>query len=358
MIRHLKQLEKQNLSSTSTTDPILLCAADNNYVRPLAVMLQSAAEHLRIGSKLRVILFDGGIDETSWHGLKESLFDLPIDVSVIRPDQSQIDDLMTSHHITHTAYLRLLAAKLLPDSVDKVIYLDSDVLVQDDLNKLWDLEIGNNFCLAVPDIACPFVDSRMADSNYKKSSPYLAAISPIQNWRELGLDPSQHYFNSGVMVLNLKRWRKENVEQKLLACLRDNSRYVWCWDQYALNVVFAGQWARLPMRWNLGAHAFEFPDETHSPVDRAEFNAMHNNPAIIHYTTEWKPWDYRPMHPMWPAFFDYLDKTAWKGWRPQKPVFNLKNWWNSFAVEVCKRCIIGYRKLASVWYKRRLPNSP
>ena len=264
---------------------------------------------------------------------------------------------MTSHHITSTAYLRLLAANLLPDSIDKVIYLDSDVLVKDDLNKLWEIEIGNNYCLAVPDIACPFVDSRMADSNYRKSSPYLAAIAPIQNWRALELDPSQPYFNSGVMVLNLARWREEKIEHKLLECLRNNKRYVWCWDQYALNVVFAGQWGRLPLRWNLGAHAFEFPDKSHNPCDENEFQEMHDNPAIIHYTTEWKPWDYRPMHPLWPDFFDYLDKTAWNGWRPEKPDFKFVDWWNSTAAEVIKRYIIGYRKVASLWYRKRAPLS-
>ena len=85
MIRHLPQLESKNLSSYLTTEPILLCAADDNYVKPLAVTLLSAAEHLRSGSKLQVILLDGGISESSWIGLKESLIDLPIDVDVIRP---------------------------------------------------------------------------------------------------------------------------------------------------------------------------------------------------------------------------------------------------------------------------------
>ena len=287
MIRVLEPNSKQ-LTSTRTDEPVLLCAADENYVRPLAVVLHSAVQNLRADSQLQVILMDGGISESSWMGLKETLVDLPIEIHVIKPDRDEISDLSISHHITHTAYLRLLAGRLLPETIDRVIYLDSDVLVQDDLTKLWELPVNDDYCLAVPDIACPYVSAKTADVNFKKSCPYMAALSPIANWRELGLRGEASYFNSGVMVLNLERWRRENIEVELLACLRDNPRHVWCWDQYALNVVFADQWSALPARWNQGAHVFEYPDASHSPIDQQQFIEMRDRPAIIHFTTEWK----------------------------------------------------------------------
>ena len=232
----------------------MLCAADDNYVKPLAVMLMSAAQNLRDGHSLQVIVLDGGISEPSWGGLKESLVDLPVSIFSLRPELDDVKELGISHHITHTAYLRLLAGRLLPESVDRVIYLDSDLLVCDDLCKLWDEPLDGQYALAVPDIACPFVDTRYANCNFKKSSPYFAAIAPIANWKELGISPSSPYFNSGVMVLNIARMRTEKIEHKLLACLRSNKKHVWCWDQYALNVVFANQWKPLPLKWNQGAH--------------------------------------------------------------------------------------------------------
>ena len=347
MIKQLQQFESSAWARINAADPIVLCAADENYVMPLAVTLHSAASHLKPGARLNVLLMDGGMSESSWQGLKETFVDLPIDVHVLRPDVDSVSDLVISHHITHAAYFRLLAAKLLPDTIDKVIYLDSDVLVQEDLSQLWQAELGDNYCLAVPDIACPFIDARKADSNFKKSSPYLASLCPIRNWKELGLDPTARYFNSGVMVLNIARWREEQVEDKLLDCLRKNEKFVWCWDQYALNVVFAGQWDELPLRWNQGAHAFEFPSIDHSPLSTDEFREMRDNPAIIHYTTEWKPWHYRPFHPLRQMFFDHLDQTAWAGWRPEKPSFSIGNWWTDKAVGITKRVTISYRKMAS-----------
>lgn len=329
------------------TEPVVLCASDDNYVKPLAVTLRSAATNLAAGSHLHVVLMDGGISESNFNGLRETLIDLPISINVMKINRSEVSDLGTSHHITHTAYFRLLAGRLLPPEIDKVIYLDSDVLVNADLNQLWNLELGDQYCLAATDIACPFVDAYQASQQnpeIKKAIPYFAAISPVANWRELGLDGAANYFNSGVMVLNLRRWRRESIDRKLLACLRKNSAFVWCWDQYALNVVFAGQWGQLPLHWNQGAHVFEYPDESYSPVGTKDFLRLRDDPAVVHYTTEFKPWKYEPFHPGRDQFFDALDETAWAGWRPDKPAFSLKRWWDLKAVGMIKFCTINYRR--------------
>lgn len=348
MIRNL-QLTQERHSSVNSTDPFLLCAADDNYAKPLTVMLHSAVSNLREGVSLNVILMDGGIQEESWAGIKESLANLPIKIMVVKPDAREIEDLVTSHHITHTAYFRLLAAEFLPTWLDKAIYLDSDVLVRGDLTELWEADLGGHYCLAVPDIACPYVDARHGGENRRKANPYMAAISPIPNWKRLGLNGDASYFNSGVMVLNLKRWREDSVADKLLDCLRDNEQHVWCWDQYALNVVFSEQWGHLPARWNQGAHVFEYPGAEHSPIGRDEFVDMRDQPAIIHFTTEWKPWQHRPFHPLADEYFVALDQTAWSGWRPESRGFHLGEAWTDFAVKVVRRATISYRKLAGFW---------
>lgn len=344
MIRKLQDIAEWQVSSAST-EPVILCAADDNYVKPLTVMLHSAARSLKPGNTINAIVLDGGISDENLAAIKESLVDLPIQTFTIKPGLQDVDSLMTSHHITHTAYLRLLAGRLLPDSVDKVIYLDSDVLVRGDLTELWEYELGNNYALAVPDIACPYVDARYADCNFKKSSPYFAAISPIANWKELGLDPDALYFNSGVMVLNVRRMREERIERKLLRCLSENARFVWCWDQYALNVVFADAWRPLPLRWNQGAHVFEFPNQNHSPFNIDEFVETKDFPSIIHFTTEWKPWDFGNKHPLKHLYFEELDRTVWRGWRPEKVELSVGRVWQSFATEFVKQWVIQYRKL-------------
>jgi len=345
-----------------TTSPVLLCAADESYAMPLAVTLHSAASNLSVGEHLHVVLLDGGISEASWMGIRETLAELPITIDVIRPDLNLVQDLSISHHISHSAYLRLMADQLLPSWIDKVIYLDSDLLVLDDLCKLWQMDVSDHYCLAAVDISCPFVDASTFVKSYGNqedtsttseaslaSVPYVNALTPIPNWRELGIDGAGHYFNSGVMVLNLKRWRAENISARLLECLRTNRAHVWCWDQYALNVVFAGQWGKLPARWNQGTHVYEYPDENQAPIGAAPFVEMRDNPAILHYTTEYKPWNFRPFHPDRELFYQHLDQTAFSQWRPEDPGFRFTDWWNFNIVQVIRHWTVAYRK----WFSFR-----
>ncbi len=325
----------------------VLCAADQRYVMPLAVTLVSAAQNLCSGTALQVWLVDGGIPESSMAMLKESIADWPIELNVVHPAGTDLRDLSVSHHISHTAYLRLLADRWVPQELDAIIYLDSDLVVRGSLDDLWEESLDGNCCMAVPDIACPWVDARRASVNFRRSSPYLAVIRPVPNYRDHGLDGDEAYFNSGVMVMNLQAWRDQRLGEQMLECLRTHRENVWCWDQYALNCVLADRWKKLPARWNVGAHAWEYPSTVHAPIDQAEFHEMLTNPAIIHFTTEWKPWDYGSNHPFRELFYEYLDMTAWKGWRPERPPFSVRRWWDSMAVETVKRITINWRRVVA-----------
>ncbi len=331
--------------TADAADPIVMCAADNAYVIPLAVTLTSAAKHLPAGCRMLVYLIDTGIDELNWIGLKESLSLAPVDIIHVPVDVERLRHLKTSHHISHTAFVRLLAAEWLPSNIDRVIYLDSDLLFRDDLSKIWNVDLGNEILAAVPDIACPFIDARHAQCNFRRSSPFLATLAPVRNWRKLGLDPAAPYFNSGVMLIDLKTWRRERLGDQFLRCLADNERHVWCWDQYALNVVLAERWRTLPVRWNQGTHLFEYPSAEQSPVGLAEYREMFDDPAVIHFTTEFKPWRHGSRHPQRDLYFQALQETAWRDWLPTKTDTSLRQAWQTVALAIHKRTTIAMRKL-------------
>ncbi len=334
-------------TATGTVIPVL-CAADGRYVMPLAVTLLSAAQHLSPGWSLEVWLVDGGIPEASLAMLKETLAGWPVELHLVSPSGVKLDDLSISHHISRTAYLRLLADRWVPEGLSRVIYLDSDLVVQSCLSELWLRELGENCLLAAPDIACPWVDARRGATNYRRCSPWLAALRPVPNYAAHGFKGTEPYFNSGVMVLNLDAWREQQLGHQLLECLRLHREHVWCWDQYALNCVLVDRWGRLPARWNVGAHTWEYPSPRHAPIDETEFEAMLERPAILHFTTEFKPWDFGTRHPRREVFYEYLDQTAWKGWRPVKPPFRPRRAWDLFAAGFCKQWVIGWRRLAAL----------
>ena len=338
-----------SIDRSNTID--VLCAADDSYAMPLAVTLKSACRNLSRGSRIRLFLLTGGIRNDNWRMLEQTFQGQPIDVNVIEPEREIVADLSISHHISHTAYFRLLAAELLPPDVKKVVYLDSDLLIRKDISQLWELPLNDRYCLATVDVACPYVDAKSGCKNFRRAAPYMASLRPIPNYRQLGLDGSHEYFNSGVMVLNLDRWRRENIVDDLLRTLRDNQRFVWCWDQYALNVVFHRQWGRFDPCWNQGAHLFEYPSGDHAPIDRLEWQSAKLDPAIVHFTTEFKPWHFRSDHPALKSsraelFYQGLDDTAWKNWRPDPIPLTAKQWFNFRMLDLIKKSTISSRKLA------------
>lgn len=337
-------------SSPQVSESInVVCAADDAYAMPLAVTLKSACQNLRSGTGIQLYLLDGGISEENWAGLKETLANEPIEIQVITPNSADLSDLVISHHISHTAYFRLLAAELLPDEIDKAIYLDSDLLVKEDISHLWNQPLDGQYCLATVDIACPYIDARTGCSNFRLANPYMASFRPVRNYQELGLDGRGEYFNSGVMVLNLDLWRRENVADRLLRTLRDNRKFVWCWDQYALNVAFHDNWGKFSPRWNQGAHVFEYPTANHSPIDADDWTQMKESPAIVHFTTEFKPWQFQSDHPRSELFYEGLADTAWHSWSPDRPEFSFRDWLNHRMLKLYKRGTISTRKAMSFW---------
>lgn len=334
-------------TSERMQNPVVACAADNNYAMSLGVTMLSAAQHLRAGTRMQLYVMDGGLSDENRSKLEATWKDERIDLHWIKPDVSLVEDFMTSHHISSVAYFRILLPQVLPDSLDRVLYLDSDLLVLDDIVELWEMELGDWWAMAIPDIACPAIDAKVGLADYRASLPYLASLRPIRNYAEFGIDPNASYFNSGVMLMNLAAWRKHEVTEQLLQCLRDNGKYIWCWDQYALNAILSGKWNKLPFRWNMGTHAFEFPSVKHAPIDHDEFENAIENPSVVHFTTEFKPWHFDVKHPHRDRFYEFVDKTAWKGWRPTKPPFKFKTWMDRRGANVQKSMMITYRKLTT-----------
>lgn len=302
---------------TSFHQPIdIACGADENYAMPLAVTLRSLLDVTDPSRAIRLYVLDGGMSPQS----KARLTDLCSDrcqVNWLSPDLDLVAEYPVSEHISSAAYLRLLLPKLLPDDVHRVLYLDSDMLVCRDVSHLWDTPLDDFGIAAVQDLAAPWFDSQIAASNYAVALPLLAAAKPIANYEQLGLRPTAKYFNSGLLVMNIDLWRREQLAEQVFRCLEVYREHVLWWDQYALNVVFADRWHQLDPRWNQGSHAFVYPTWEASPLDEQAFDLVKHDPWIIHFCSPAKPWHAGCDHPLRNEFFKVLDRTPWQGWRPQ-----------------------------------------
>jgi hypothetical protein len=177
--------------------------------------------------------------------------------------------------------------------MDRVLDLDSDMVVCADLAPLWDTDIATVDFAAAPE--------------RNTAARHASVVRGIRFHRELGMAPDHPAFNVGVLLINLRRWRETHLACRVFTCLRSLDRDVGWYEQDALNVVANGNYLELDSRWNLPPRAA--PPGSDPPA------------SILHYVTADKPWhwDYAGPHQGW--FFEALDRTAWTGWRPSRPRF-------------------------------------
>lgn len=201
--------------------------------------------------------------------------------------------LHTSGHITTETYLRILALDTLPADCEKIIYLDSDLVVVSALDDLWEIDLSGHALAGVLD---PYADDRPG---------------------ALGMPRSASYVNAGVLLINVKRWREKDLAARVLAYAEREGSRLHCHDQDAINAVLHEQILTLPFRWNCQARMFRRCNSLIGP-NRAAVLAATRDPAIIHYTTGQKPWMFTAFMPKRALYRHYLAMTAWRDTPPTR----------------------------------------
>jgi hypothetical protein len=130
----------------------------------------------------------------------------------------------------------------------------------------------------------------------------------------LGIPPGAKYFNAGVMVVDMERWRRDDVPGQVLDYLRQYRDTVFFMDQEGLNAVLAGKWGELDPRWNHNASIPSYR-RRHAGTGGAS-GAGDREPWIVHFAGTLKPWRYGGGSSHRHLYYSYLDTTAWAGWRP------------------------------------------
>lgn len=266
---------------------------DERYVQPLAVAVQSLVDTLGGAPRIHFWIVSNEGASGALQPVREIARRRGADYTLLPTSSFEplLRDVGTTGHITRAAYFRLFLPELLPAGVDRIIYLDSDIVVRRSLAELWAIPLNGHAIAAV-------MKPRAAE------------------YRDVGLQTETDYFNSGVLVIDVARWRNRRVREAALRFAAHHPGRVHGHDQPALNHVFAGEWQRLDLRWN---QQFKFFAHTagYLGLDRAELRRLRNDPFIVHYTTGSKPWHPLNDHPLRACYFDVLDRTPFAGWRPQ-----------------------------------------
>ncbi len=277
-------------------DLLLVTIGDDRYAMPLAVVLSSALKHLGPGWNPRLFILADGISEknkariakvvqSAWPGVR---------LEYRSPGTASIDDVPISTWHTRSVLMKLFAPHEMPPGADRMLVIDGDAVVTGDLAGPFSQPFEGHALLAV--------------ENYVR--PTLSASMP-RYCADLNLPPDGGYFNAGMFVVDVPRWKAERITERALDYL---STYKFDFlEQDALNAVLAGGWTPLHPRWNLQLAFLDQLRADQRPCDdvhsfRAE---LFRHPGVVHYVGPRKPWHWRYKGGKGEAFFRALRQSGW-----------------------------------------------
>ncbi|MEI8278503.1 MAG: glycosyltransferase family 8 protein [Bacteroidota bacterium] len=271
---------------------------DKNYLQHAAVMLFTLIKNNPNTDIHLYAICDDKIEDEDWTKLSKVYQGSRLVLEKVRIDPAHFSNFKLSDHATLANYYRIQMAELLPENIDKLLYLDVDIVVLKDLLELYRTDIDNYYVAAIED-----------------------PDNPVRF--KFGFSPSDPYFNSGIMLINLAAWRRDNLLKKLTEFILNNAALIQYWDQDAFNVVCKGHWKALAPKYNVQTNLFYI----HSNAITYTYEDIQNaiaDPYIIHFTGKSKPWEYMDKHPVKEIYYKYLRKTPWKNFKPaDKTIVNI-----------------------------------
>lgn len=274
----------------------VLVAAELDYIQHLEVMMFSL---LLNGNKLEEVFLISEAEEDEFLRLAGICSAWSVPLRLLRPGPMALGGAPRAIHGIRniSTYYRLLAGQLLPAGIDRVLYLDADLIIRKSLAGLW---------AELP----PFA--------------YLAAatLHPSQRKPDFVSGFGGRYFNAGVLNINLAKWREDGISARCLAFLRDHPERVRYHDQCVLNHV-CRPFHEVGITWNFSPTA----RPRHAAIwglSPAEFEEIARDPAVFHFIGQYKPWHAPREEAAGIAreYFDYadaLERWLGPGWaRPER----------------------------------------
>lgn len=270
----------------------LVFAADNAFLPYTAVTLASVLRNYRGTKPIKVfILLDQWMQQNDIDKFDTLNVLHPYSLEQIVIDADEFKSIRTSDGISVATYYRLRMHEMLPPDVHKVLYLDSDLIIRETIDELFDTLMDGCIFAGVED---------------SRSRDYI---------REFGIPKDGSHINAGVMLVNLDLMRNVDFTRLVSEYLEANRYRVTLGDQQIIGELFPHSIKYVPVKWNVHGPMFQ-PGWVREKVgntnnmEPSEAEAAVNDPAIIHYTLKRKPW-MSMEHPKSDLWFEYLDLTPY-----------------------------------------------
>lgn len=272
----------------------IVACLDSGFVMPTGVMMHSVCMNNKDTDIVFHLVIDESVSEQDKKDLEETVTAFEEKTlsfyKVDSRDFAELPALKRKTHLNQSTYYRLILSKILPDNLDKVLYLDGDIIVRHSLLPLW--------------------NTNLKDYAVAASTDFYSGV--IQFYNRLRYPSQYGYFNAGVLLINLDYWRTHDVQISFFRFMKEHPDSIYFHDQDVLNAVFYNNKLSLPIKYNLMTlFLSKWPQFDYWKYQKQLSEAI-EDPVIIHYSGE-KPWEYcRYALPFESTFFKYQSLTKWK----------------------------------------------
>lgn len=273
------------------TQIVVALAFDRNYLAPASVVMRSCLLR-HPGSELRFeAITDGTVSTQNCQALVRMCEENDAEINFHTADNRLLEGLPAVDRFGSIVWSRFFLPDLVGD-LPRVLYLDSDVLVLDRLDSLWQTDLGDAPLAAVANVVEP------------RDRDHVA---------RLGVAYPGGFFNSGVILFDLDRMRNEGATAALVDFARRHAHDLLWPDQDALNAVFNRRWRPLHPRWNAQNSLWSWQPWAVEVFGAGPVDEAMTDPAVRHFEgpSVAKPWHYLSPVPHRDAYRTTLARTPW-----------------------------------------------
>lgn len=238
----------------------LVFSLDDRYLAGFLVLWQSLAETGSLPPELRVFFLHEATlsvdarDRVRAGVRRAGCREVFVDVTSVLPVKLPV---YAGQHVSRATFYRLFVHSLLPADVRSILYLDSDLLALRCCRELFDVPLTSAVA------ACDHCSPRIS----------------LETWGPNG----GAYFQAGVLLIDLEKWRQARVERRFLEVLANERQRLQFWDQDVLNIVFRDAWQRLPVAFNVNQDVVACQSEA----------VLRETAVLAHFDNPEKPWNSR-----------------------------------------------------------------
>ncbi|MFN5459391.1 MAG: glycosyltransferase family 8 protein [Bacteroidota bacterium] len=264
------------------------CATDKNYAQHLGVMIYSLLVNCSQTNILDFYIVDGGIDSSDREKFLSMRDKFGINIFFLKPDRSYFDKLKVFEIYSEATYYRYFLLDTI--SVDRILFLDCDMVIEGDIVELYNVDLKSNIIAAV-----------------------LEVLSSEKHLEKINLKFS---FNAGMMLVDCCKWQENKISKKAYNFQIENEGLLKYPDQDSLNFILKDYWLMVPYRWNVIARLklvkYGIGNADYRYISKNELFNEYSNPKIIHYANRlFKPWYWLDPSPYKKNYKYYKSNSPW-----------------------------------------------